>query len=233
MLRVGQVLYYEVMSGKLIVIDGADGSGKATQSNLLYERLKREGHQAEKLDFPRYTENFFGKLLRECLDGEYGDFMSIHPKIVSALYAADRFESAERIQGWLDEGSIVILDRYVSANMMHQGAKISDEGELAKFLTWLDEMEHGVFKVPRPDMILYLDVPHTIRKQLVSKDSTRVTIDLAERDDDHQIASEACARKIVSTSNDWRLIGCGHETGMRSLEDIHEEIYTVVRGSLT
>ena len=226
------ILYDTYMSGKLIVIDGGDGSGKATQSTRLYERLKKEGYRAEKLDFPRYTENFFGKLIRECLDGQCGDFMAMHPKIVSALYAADRFESSERIRSWLDEGAVVVLDRYVSANMMHQGAKIRDVDELTQFLAWLDEMEHGVFKVPRPDMIVYLDVPHAIRKNLVAKDTTRTTIDLAEKDDVHQIASEQCARKIAEWTDNWCVVGCGCESGLRTVDEIHEDIYTLVKNSL-
>jgi dTMP kinase len=220
------------MRGKLIVIDGADGSGKATQTTLLHERLQQEGRRVEKLDFPRYTENFFGKLIRECLDGKHGDFLSVHPKIASALYAADRFESRERIESWLDEGITVILDRYVSANMMHQGSKIQDEEELATFLSWLDEMEHGVFKVPRPDVIIYLDVPHATRRRLYENDTTRTSIDLAEQDHAHQLASERCAGKIASYSNDWRTIGCTHETGLRPREEIHEDIYSMVSGIL-
>lgn len=217
------------MNGKLIVIDGADGSGKATQTALLYDRLTREGHAVARLDFPQYTDNFFGKLIRECLDGKHGDFMSIHPKIASALYAADRFESSERIYGWLREGTHVILDRYVSANMMHQGSKIRDEAELQSFLTWLDEMEHGVFKVPRPHMIVYLDVPHAVRKKLVAQDTTRKNVDLAEQNDDHQIASETCARKIVSSANDWHMVMCTNDDTLRPREDIHEDIYQLVQ----
>jgi dTMP kinase len=220
------------MPGKLIVIDGADGSGKATQSNLLYERLMQEGRQVEKFDFPRYTDNFFGKLIRECLDGQYGDFMSVHPKIVSSLYAADRFESSERLRNWLEAGTTVILDRYVSANMVHQGAKITDEAELASFLSWLEEMEHGVFKIPRPDTIIYLDVPHTIRKELVSNDATRGTADLAERDEAHQIASERCAEKVAILSPGWQVVSCVEEGMLRSREDIHEDIYTRIQGLL-
>lgn len=217
------------MLGKLIVIDGADGSGKATQATLLYERLQREGRRVEKLDFPRYTDNFFGALLRECLDGKCGDFMSIHPKIVSALYAADRFESSGVINAWLETGTIVILDRYVSANMMHQGSKVRDEDELVTFLAWLDQMEHGVFKIPRPHRIVYLDVPHDIRKELVSKDAMRGIADLAERDHDHQRASEKCAEKIAKLSNDWHVVSCIEEGVLREKNAIHEDIYTLVQ----
>lgn len=220
------------MQGKLIVIDGADGSGKATQAHLLYERLQQEGKRVEKLDFPRYADNFFGKLIRECLDGHYGNFMDVHPKIASALYAADRFESTEQISAWLDAGTTVILDRYVSANMMHQGAKLKDETELHTFLEWLDEMEHGVFNIPRPHIIVYLDVPHTIRKELVLKDVTRTSTDVAERDDVHQIASDKCAQKVASLSSNWCVVPCVEDGTLRSREDIHKHVYAIVQGIL-
>lgn len=216
------------MRGKLIVIDGGDGSGKATQATLLFERLKGEGRKVEKLDFPRYSENFFGKLIRECLDGAHGDFLSIHPKIVSALYAADRFESRERIEAWLADGAMVICDRYVSANMMHQGSKIHERAAREAFLAWLDELEHGVFKVPRPDVVVYLEVPHTTRRKLYEGDTSRTTIDIAEQDDAHQKATDECAAHIASHAQDWLTIGCGCAEGIRSREEIHEDIYTAV-----
>lgn len=213
------------MSGKLIVIDGADGSGKATQARLLTEKLLANQHEVETLDFPRYEENHFGKLLRECLDGVHGDFMSVHPKIASALYAADRYESKKHIQEWLDAGKNVVLDRYVSANMMHQGSKVSGQEELADFLTWLDDMEHKVFGIPRPDLIIYLEVPAKVRQELLFSDVSRKTIDVAELHEDHQLASEQTARNIVAMKNDWREINCAPEGSLRPREDIVEEIY--------
>lgn len=122
------------MAGKLIVIDGGDGAGKATQVSLLVKRLRDEGHKVETLDFPQYTQNHFGKLLRQCLDGKRGDFMAVDARIASTLYAADRFETKPRLEQWLQEDKIVVLDRYVSANMMHQGAKIDDPEKLEDFL---------------------------------------------------------------------------------------------------
>jgi dTMP kinase len=217
------------MHGKLIVIDGADGSGKATQTRMLTARLKAEGYSVESLDFPRYTENFFGKFIRECLDGKHGDFLALSPRIASTLYAADRYESSERLRTWLEEGRTVILDRYVSANMMHQGAKIAHEAELNEFLQWLDHMEHEVFKIPRPHLIVHLDVPHAVRRELVRGDATRTTVDVAEADDTHQIASEECARRLVAQANDWRSILCTEGAMLRTPEAIHEDVYQHVR----
>jgi len=118
------------MKGKLIVIDGGDGAGKATQTKLLIERLQADGHQVESMDFPQYTKNTFGQLLRTCLDGYCNDFMNTDPRIVSTIYAADRFESKPQLDAWLEAGQIVVLDRYVSSNMMHEGGKIKNEETL-------------------------------------------------------------------------------------------------------
>ncbi len=218
--------------GKLVVLDGGDGSGKATQTAMLVERLRREGHVVETLDFPRYVHNTFGKLIRECLDGKRGDFMAVDARIASTLYAADRFESKPQLESWLSEGKIVVLDRYVSSNMMHQGAKIDDETELESFLEWLDHMEHGVFGLPRPDLIIYLSVPNRIRTKLKANaiaEGKHSNVDLAERDHTHQENVEVRARTIIASRNNWSTISCVNESDeMRSREDIHEEIYNCV-----
>lgn len=221
------------MTGRLIVIDGADGSGKATQSRMLVERLRANGHTVEHLDFPRYEHNHFGKLIRECLDGKRGDFMATDARIASVLYAADRYESRQMLHEWLQEGKIVVLDRYVSANMMHQGAKIQDEDEAEDFLSWLDHMEHTVFKLPRPDLIIYLDVPYAVRRVLLSSDSSRASIDVAEVDDGHQYACERRAKDIVARGADWRMVSCVMDETMRGCDEIHEDIFTHVAALLT
>lgn len=211
----------------LIVIEGADGAGKATQTKFLVERLRNDGYEVETIDFPRYENNHFGKLIRECLDGKRGNFMDVDPRVVSALYAADRYESSKQINEWLSAGKMVVADRYVSANMLHQGAKISDESEREEFLNWLNEMEHGVFELPRPSLIIYLDVPHSVRKDLMGQDKTRTKLDLAELMDEHQIATETSAKSLVASLNNWHPINCVGETGLRTREDIHEDVYRV------
>lgn len=223
--------YYIYMSN-FIVIDGADGSGKATQVSLLTERLRTEGYEVEAVDFPRYKQNHFGKLLRECLDGERGDFLQLDPRIASVIFAADRFESAKQIQQWLAEGKVVVADRYVSANMLHQGSKLHDEAARAEFLTWLDKMEHEVFDVPRPDLILYLDIQYQIRMELMNADETRAKLDTAEVDAEHQTATDEAAQALVASLNSWQTISCVAEGELRTREDIHEELYQEVRSIL-
>lgn len=216
--------------GKLIVIDGGDGSGKKTQTKLLVERLQNEGVAVETLDFPQYTNNTFGALLKECLKGERGDFLSIDPHIASTLYAADRFESKGKIEAWLSEGKIVIIDRYVSSNMLHQGGKIEDETERAEFLGWLDKVEHDIFGIPRPDVIIYCSLDPHIRMQLLEAEAkeTNVDTDTAEKDLVHQAQADTAAAHIVAQMNNWQTVECAPGGELRTIEDIHEEIYQKV-----
>ncbi|MCA9352873.1 deoxynucleoside kinase [Patescibacteria group bacterium] len=223
------------MKGKLIVIDGTDGSGKATQAKKLKERLILEGKRVESLDFPRYYDNFFGKMVGECLRGEYGDWSHIHPKIASVIYAADRFESKDQIMDWLNDGAVVILDRYTSSNQIHQGGKINDDKERQEFMNWLDQMEHGIFGLPCPDLIVYLDVPVAITQELLvqkgnkeSKEYLNGARDQHEEDVDHLENAKESALKIVAENNMWVQINCAPGGTMRSIDDIHEDVYQVV-----
>ncbi len=211
--------------GKLIVIDGSDGSGKATQTKLLVARLLKEKILTKTLDFPQYTKNFFGQLLKECLSGTYGDFIAVNPRIASVLYAADRFESKDTLERWLKEGKVVVLDRYVSANQMHQGGKIKDARGRKAFLSWLDTMEHTVFTLPRPNMILYLHVPVAV-SQVLLKDKRK---DLAEKNIKYLSASQEGALKLIRAGSAWKKIECTKRGAMLQREEIHEKIYAQVK----
>lgn len=226
-----------MQKGKLIVIDGSDGSGKATQTRLLIARLKRAGHRVKTLDFPQYEVNFFGSLIGQCLAGEYGDFIGVDPHIASVLYAADRFESKKKIEQWLRAGNIVVLDRYVSANQIHQGGKIHDTKKQRAFLQWLDTLEHGVFGIPRPDQIIYLDVPIAVSEKLLAQESTKRSKvylkksqkDLAESNSKHLAESRANALKLVKQLNAWTKVDCAKSNAMLSREVIAEKVWDIVK----
>jgi dTMP kinase len=222
--------------GKLIVLDGSDGSGKATQTWFLLARLKKEGYRVKTLDFPQYEANFFGKLIGKCLAGEYGDFIGIDPHIASVLYAADRFESKEVIEKWLKAGYVVVLDRYVSANQIHQGGKVHEVKKQREFLQWLDQLEHAVFGIPRPDRIIYLDVPVAVAQKLLANENTKKTKvylgkqqkDLAESNPRHLMESRANALKLVKKFNAWTKIDCTKKGELLSREIIAEKVWKVV-----
>ncbi len=218
--------------GKFIVIDGTDGSGKATQTKLLVDRLLQDKVKVKKIDFPQYTANFFGKLLRECLDGNLGDFIAVNPKIASVLYACDRWESAQQISTWLKDGYTVISDRYVSANQIHQGGKIADMKKKKEFMTWLDMMEFGIFKIPRPDGIIYLDVPIKVSMLLLKKRAEkfgRRKGDVAEEDPIHLEKSRQSALKIVKGNNHWYKIDCTKKDEILPIEKIQEKVYDIYK----
>lgn len=167
--------------GKLIVIDGTDGSGKATQIGLLEKRLKKDGYKVKVVDFPEYYSNFFGKFIGHCLHEQYYNFINVHPKIASVLYAADRFESKNQIEKWLSARYIVLANRYVSANQIHQGGKIKSAKKREAFIKWLDEMEYEVFKIPKPDKVFYLDLPMKVILNLIKERNKKVSAHILER----------------------------------------------------
>ncbi|MES2930688.1 MAG: deoxynucleoside kinase [Patescibacteria group bacterium] len=226
-------------TGKLIVIDGTDGSGKATQVALLTKRLKKEGYTVKNVDFPEYYKNFFGKFIGHCLTEQYYNFINVHPKIVSVLYAGDRFESKEKIEEWLKKGYIVLANRYVSANQIHQGGKIKNAAKRASFIKWLDEMEYKVFKIPRPDLVLYLSVPLKVslammkERNAVSKRNYAGTKkDVHEVDVAFQENSRKSAIWLAKTQKNFIKIDCAPKNALCTREDIHKEVYKKVEKML-
>ncbi|MFA5934206.1 MAG: hypothetical protein WC795_03250 [Candidatus Paceibacterota bacterium] len=214
--------------GKLIVFDGNDGSGKQTQAKLQIEKLKALGIETETLDFPRYYHNFFGKFLGECMTNQHGDWASTDPCLASMVYANDRLESSPMIQKWLDEGKFVLLDRFVSANQIHQGGKISDPEKREEFLKWLDTLEHDIFKIPRPDLVIYLDVPVEISLENLKKTGKKLYTgdreDAVEGNREYLENSRAAGHELVFKNQNWRMIDCMEDGQMLSKEVISEKI---------
>jgi dTMP kinase len=223
--------------GKLIVIDGADGSGKATQTDLLVKRLKKDGKKVKVIDFPDYYKNFFGKFIGHCLSEQYYNFIKVHPKIASVLYAADRFESSAEIKKWLKEGNIVVANRYVSANQIHQGGKIKNTKKRQAFIEWLSEMEYGVFKIPKPDAVFYLSLPVESVLKLIKVRNTAShrkylgtkKKDLHEKDKEFMANSIKSALWLAKTQKNWTKIDCVKSGKIDTRENIHEQIYVKVK----
>ena len=235
--------------GRFIVIDGIDGSGKSTQAELLIKRLKKDlsampahagqagGRKVKVVDFPDYYQNFFGKFIGHCLSEQYYKFIHIHPKIASVLYAADRFESKNKIDKWLKQGNIVIANRYVSSNQIHQGGKIKNTQKRADFMKWLDKMEYEVFDIPRPDIILYLSLPISIvLKLLKNRNSSKMKReylkkkkDVHEEDVDFLINSRKSALKLIKEVKNFIKIECFKKGKILSREQVHEMIYSKVK----
>src|SRR6266403_2732213 len=145
--------------GKFIVIDGTDGSGKTTQFKLLQDTLQAEGYEVETTDFPQYGKKSAG-LVEEYLNGKYGN--EVNPYASSIFYAVDRFDASKQMQEWLDQGKIILSNRYVLASAGHQGGKIEDKDERVKFFRWLNNLEYKIFGIPQPDLNIILHVPAAI-----------------------------------------------------------------------
>ncbi len=219
------------MIGKLIVIDGIDGAGKATQSRLLAERLMQEGHAVEKIDFPRYGTPLFGELLGECIAGKHGDFAHLDPKIIATLFALDRFEASKQIQNWLSEGKVVIADRFSSSNQIHQGGKFVDQGKRDAFLAWVTQMEHETLGIPTPDAVIYLRISVDTSAALLSKEREVKNqaleeggADMLEKDRMYLERSFESAEQL-SGKPGWHTVACEEAGVLKSPEAIHEGVY--------
>lgn len=215
----------------LIVLEGNDGSGKATQAKLLIKSLRAQGRAVETIDFPRYYDNFFGGLLAECLRGEHGSFVDLSPRIASTLYAGDRYESKATIVEWLQAGRIVVADRYTTANMMHQGGKIADPAERKNFMAWLEQLEYEVYGLPRPDLVLYLDVPVEVSlDNLAGKAEAYAQsgADQTETNRTYLEQSRATAEQLLASQPSWHRLDCAPHGTMKSRADIQAEIMKLV-----
>jgi dTMP kinase len=220
--------------GLFIVLDGIDGSGKATQTALLLERLEKAGYRAGTIDFPRYYDNFFGKLTGEYLTGSLGD---VDPRLASVLYALDRWESKGEIEQALEAGKIFVCNRYMSANMIHQGGRIKSARKRGELMGWLEEMEFGVFGIPQPDLVLYLDVLPEVGRRLVGRKDTRAYAkgkkrDIHEKDRQHLIDARNQALRLAREKKGWKKIDCMRGKEIRTPDEVSELIWAEVAGRL-
>ncbi len=213
--------------GHIVVIDGVDGSGKKTQTKLLVNRLKKLKKKVVTIDFPQYDKNFFGKNIKEFFTNPEYNFYNQHPKIVSMIIAADRWETKERLEKYLKQGYLIILDRYMSSNQIHQGGKIKDNKKWEEFMNWLDKLEFGVYKIPRPNMVLYLNLKlESIAKML----DARGNKDIAEKDLEHQKDAQKSAEKLSKKYKNFKVVDCDNgDGGIKSREEISDLIFKQVK----
>lgn len=212
--------------GKLIVIEGTDGSGKSTQFALMSQRLNEEGREFRHIVFPRYSEPS-SALIRMYLGGEFGTRPTdVNAYAASAFYAVDRFASYKQDWGrWYEEGGLILSDRYTTSNAVHQTSKVP-EAEQPEFLKWLYEFEYDKLQLPRPDLTIYLDVPTSYTETLLRRREadTNTKADIHEQDMDYLATCRAAGRAAAKYYG-WTVIECVRDGAMRSIEDIHNEIY--------
>lgn len=216
--------------GKLIVIEGTDGSGKSTQFRLMSQRLTDEGKVFKHIVFPRYSEES-SALIRMYLGGQFGSKPSdVNAYAASSFYAVDRFASYKMDWGnWYENGGLILSDRYTTSNAVHQTSKLPAEQQ-EEYLHWLYDFEYEKLGLPRPDLTIYLDVPTDFtEKMLRSREaSTNTQADIHEQDTAYLATCRKTGRAAAQYYG-WTVINCVKDGAMRSIEDIHEEIYQHVR----
>ena len=219
--------------GKLIVIEGTDGSGKSTQFRLLTQRLEAENRAFQKLVFPQYSEPS-SALIRMYLGGEFGSSPAdVNAYAASAFYAVDRYASYKKVwQQWYEDGGLIVSDRYTTSNAVHQASKESPERQ-GEFLKWLYDLEYNRMGLPKPDLVIYLDVPTDFTEKMMRRreQDTNTHADIHEQDLGY-LATCRRTGKAAAEYYGWTVIHCVKDGAMRSIEDIHEEIYRHVAACL-
>jgi len=218
------------MKGRLIVFEGTDGSGKATQSRLLCRYLEQQGIPYRNITFPRYGKPS-AAMVQEYLEGKLGR----HPGDVNAyaaslMFSMDRYASYKQDWGaFYEAGGLVVADRYTTSNAVHQASKLP-EGQRKAFLDWLFELEYGKLGLPEPDLVIYLDMPTEITEKMMRRREadTGTHADIHEQDETYLKNCRAAAGHIAEDCG-WAVIRCGRDGEPRRVEDIHAEVCRVVK----
>ncbi len=216
--------------GKIIVIEGTDCSGKETQSKLLVEKLKKQGIKCVSISFPCY-DTPTGKIVGGAYLGKpeigesyFESAVDVDPKIACLYYAADRKYNIGKILDYVNDGYIVILDRYVTSNLAHQGCKIEDKDERFYMYQWIDKLEYWLLELPKPDKTIFLHVPYDFAKVLKKN---REFLDEHEKSPEHLKNAERAYVELSELYN-WDKVECIKDNKLRSIEDISDEIFKIV-----
>lgn len=220
------------MIGKLIVIEGTDGSGKQTQSNLLYENLLNLGYKVKKITFPNYESNACYPV-KMYLNGEFGSNDDVNVFASSTFYAVDRYASFKTTWEKLyNEGYIIIADRYTISNIIHQGNRITDEKEFMEYNKWIIDLEWNKFNLPTPDLIILLDMPYTYSNLLMKNRKNKINgsmkKDILEADEKQKKRAYDVTKKIAKMY-DMKIINCTINDSIKDIEDIQNEILKFVK----
>lgn len=224
------------MKGLFIMLEGTDGSGKGTQTELLVQRLRSEGFAVEQISFPQYGERS-AAMVEDYLNGKFGSAEAVGPYRASIFYAVDRFAAKAKIEGWLSEGKIVIANRYVGSNMGHQGGKIADEEERKKYFAWNHALEYEIFQIPQPEVNIILHVTAEISQKLVDQKGDRQYLagkkrDIHEDDIYHLKAAEAAYLQMAKLFPEFDLIECVEGETILPKETVHEKIWELIQNRI-
>ena len=216
----------------LVNIEGIDGSGKGTQAARLQARLVAQGCRTELVSFPRYRQTHFGQKVADFLNGRFGQLNEVNPFLASLLYAGDRFESKNWLADAIDNHDVVIFDRYVASNMAHQASKL-DGAERTELIGWIEQLEFGIYELPRPDLCVLLDIPPQIAQQLIARkaprDYTEQAADLQESDSNHLERTRQVYLELARTRPGWNCVSCVQDEQLRAADEIEAEIWSLVQ----
>lgn len=216
------------MSGKLIVIEGLDSSGKQTQTELLCKVLNEKGLSVKKISFPCYDSDS-SALVKMYLAGKFGENAEdVNPFAASSFYAVDRYASFKTDWGkFYNDGGIVIADRYTTSNMIHQAGKISDLKERDAYLDWLYRYEFLYLGLPEPDKVIFLEMPPCVSERLMKERTNKFTgekeKDIHEKDKSH-LENSYNSAIYVAEKFGWTKVSCIKNDELRTIEDIHYEL---------
>ncbi|MFM7036536.1 MAG: thymidylate kinase [Planctomycetaceae bacterium] len=214
--------------GILIAIEGIDGAGKGTQAARLVSSLRERGLRADSLQFPRYAATVFGRSIADFLNGQFGALDQVHPQLASVLYAGDRFESRGLLLQMLDTNDVLVLDRYVGSNLAHQAAKLSGQSR-HDLMEWIEQVEYGVFQLPRPQMTIVIDMSSQMSRELVARkgvrDYTQQEADLHEANLPYLEKVRRCYLALSHSRLDWRTVhGLAEDGSLRTIDDVAADI---------
>ncbi|MBI5127108.1 nucleoside 2-deoxyribosyltransferase [Candidatus Roizmanbacteria bacterium] len=219
--------------GKLIVIDGGNGSGKTTQAKLLIEYLKNKNVTAKYIDFPQYYTSFHGKTVAKFLRGEFGNIDEVSPYLASLSFALDRATVKKEMDDFLSRGGLIVSNRYVSSNLAHQGAKFESDKDKKEFIEWLSELEYKIHKMPKENIVIYLYVPWKIGIKLTEKKSDQKYLqgnkDIEEKDLKNRIESEKMYLRFASENKHWVKIDCVENGKILAPDIINRKILDILR----
>ncbi len=218
----------KIQTGKFIVIDGPDGSGKATQTKLLAQTLSENNYNGVVFDFPQYNTVSAG-MLEKYLAGGFGE--DVGPEAASIFYAVDRYDASFKLRKFLNEGHIVLSNRYMISNAGHQGAKIPNLQDRLAYYKWLDNLEYGIFQIPKPDINIILHVPAEISWQLIEKRAMEQNRprDIHELDREHLKTAEKIYLELAELIPNTKIVECTENGELLSPGKIHAKVWELIR----
>lgn len=210
-------------SGKLVVFEGADGVGKSTQAKLLFRHLKSKKIPVQYISFPRYDSSW-GKQIRRYLSGEFGKLKDIDPYFVSMLYAGDRMAASGEIREWLENGKIVICDRYCASNIGHQAARLKTLAERNSYINWLEYLEYKENKIPKEDLVILLSMPLISSRGLMKGRR----LDIHERDIKYMRDVNAVFNYLADLKKNWVRVNCVRGRTILDKSEVHKKVFEIL-----